>query len=264
MTAANLNSSSGSTIRTSRLPTTVIAWFGLVGYLVLAKLGLALLPPIDVAVIAEEFTWSGIATVAAIGLVGALLAERTGFMPALDARLSHRRRFVLPALGGMGIGVVAVLIDLATHGTKFIEAQLGEASFNVSFPASLLIYTAGAVSVEAIYRLVPFPLLFGLIGYLILKRRAEERVFTIVAVILSLFEGLTQGLGILLMKPSENVWIPFFTVFLPYFATNYPLNLLQAVHFRRRGLLASFSMRVGYYLVWHILYGSLIYPAWFS
>jgi len=39
-----------------RLPTTVIAWLGLVGYLVLAKVILALLPPIEVAVIAGEFT----------------------------------------------------------------------------------------------------------------------------------------------------------------------------------------------------------------
>ena len=246
------------------LPTTVVAWLCLVGYLVLAKFILALLPPIDVALIAQEFDWTAIAIVAALGLVGALLAEPTGFMPALDPSVPNRQRFMVPVLGGIGLGVLAVLIDIVTHGTKFIESQLGESSFNVSFPASVAVYTAGAVSVEAIYRLLPFPVLFGLIGYLILRRRWEQRAFLILAVLLSLFEGLTQGLGILLMKPSENVWIPFFTLFLPYFATNYPLNLMQAFHFRRRGLLASFSMRVGYYLVWHIVYGSLIYPVWFQ
>jgi hypothetical protein len=250
--------------RKRSLPITVLAWLGLVGYVVLAKFVLALLPPIDVAVIAQEFTWTAIAIVAALGLVGALLAEPTGFMPALDPRVTNRQRFAVPVLGGMGLGVLAVLIDVVTHGTKFIEAQLGESSFNVSFPASLAVYTAGAVSVEAIYRLLPFPLLFGLIGYLIMRRRGEQRAFVILAVILSLFEGLTQGLGILLMKPSENVWIPFFTLFLPYLATNYPLNLIQAFLFRRRGLLASFSMRVGYYLIWHIVYGSLVYPTWFK
>ena len=246
------------------MPTTVVAWLGLVGYLVVAKVILPLLPDIDVAIIAREFQWPAIGIVAAMGLIGALLAEPTGFMPALDPRVTNRQRFLGPALGGMAIGVLAVLIDIVTQGTKFIEAQTGEASFNVSFPTSLPVYTAGAVSVEALYRLLPFPVLFGLIGYVILRRRWEPKVFVIVAVILSLFEGLTQGLGILLMKPSENIWVPFFTVFLPYFATNYPLNLLQAFLFRKRGLLASFSMRVGYYLIWHILYGSLIYPTWFK
>jgi hypothetical protein len=250
--------------RRFRLPSTVVAWLGMLGYLIAAKLILALMPPIDIEVIASEFTWTAIAIVGVLGLIGAFLAEPTGFMPALDARVTSRQRLVLPILGGAAIGVAAVLIDIVTHGTKFIEAQLGEASFNVSFPTSLLVYTAGAVSVEMLYRLLPFPLLMGLIGYIILRRRWEHRTFVVLAVILSLFEGLTQGLGLLFMKPSENVWVPFFTVFLPYFATNYPLNLAQAFLFRRYGLLASYFMRVGYYLIWHILYGSLIYPAWFA
>lgn len=250
--------------RRLRLPDTVIAWFALVGYLILAKFLLALLPAINVQIIASEFSWSTIGVVAVMGLIGAVLAEPTGFMPAFDGRISNRQRFVLPLLAGMGIAVLAVLIDIVTHGTKFIEAQTGEASFNVSFPTSLFVYTAGAVSVEALYRLLPFPVIFGLIGYLILRRRWEARTFVAVALILSLFEGLTQGLGILLMKPTENVWVPFFTLFLPYFITNYPLNLTQAFLFRKYGLLASFTMRVGYYLIWHIVYGSLIYPTWFA
>src|SRR5574340_579754 len=245
-----------------RLSSTVLVWIGLVGYLILAKFLLALLPPINVKVIASEFAWSTIAIFAVMGLVGAVLAEPTGFMPALDNRVSNRQRFLTPALWGIGIGIAAVLIDMVTQGTKFIEAQAGEASFNVYFPASLLVYTAGTVSVEALYRLLPFPLLFGLIAYLILRRRAESRVFTVLAVVLALFEPLTQGLGILFMKPTENPWIPFLTLFLPYFATSYPMNLIQAFLFRRRGLLASFSMRIGYYFVWHVLYGSLIYPRW--
>ena len=250
--------------RRFRLPTTVIAWLALVGFLVLAKLSLPLFPPIDLKIIESEFAWSGIAIVAVLGLIGAWLAEPTGFMPALDARVTHHQRFVRPALYGILIGIAAVLIDLVTQGTKFVEAQLGVPSFNVAFPTSLVVYTAGTVSVELIYRLLPFPLLFGLVGYLILRRRAEGRTFAVTAAVLSLFEGLTQGLGILFMQPSQNIWVPFFTLFLPYLATNYPLNLIQAFQFRRYGLLASFFMRIGYYLVWHILYGSLIYPAWFA
>lgn len=253
-----------ATARRFRIPSTVIAWLALVGFLVLAKLSLPLFPPIDIQTIEREFTWSGIGLVAVLGLIGAWLAEPTGFMPALDARVTNHQRFVRPVLYGILIGVAAVLIDLVTQGTKFVAAQLGTPSFNVSFPTSLVVYSAGAVSVELIYRLLPFPLLFGLVGYLILRRRWESRAFVITAVILSLFEGLTQGLGILFMQPTGNIWVPFFTLFLPYLATNYPLNLIQAFQFRRYGLLASFVMRIGYYLVWHVLYGSLIYPAWFS
>ncbi|HET6845809.1 MAG TPA: hypothetical protein VFH29_03185 [Anaerolineales bacterium] len=264
MTLHSLNNPAQQSSHRFRPSSTVLAWLGLVGYLILAKFVLTLLPPINVKVIASEFSWSTIGIVAGMGLIGALLAEPTGFMPAFDSRVTNRRRFLLPLLAGIGIGVLAVLIDIVTQGTKFIETQAGEASFNVYFPASLLVYTAGTVSVEALYRLLPFPLLFGLIAYVILRRRADSKVFTVLAVVLALFEPLTQGLGILFMKPTENPWIPFLTLFLPYFITSYPMNLIQAFLFRRRGLLASFSMRIGYYLVWHILYGSLIYPRWFA
>jgi hypothetical protein len=51
------------------------------------------------------------------------------------------------------------------------------------------------------------------------------------------------------------------TQFLPYFITSYPLNLGQAVFFRKYGFLASFAMRLGFYVIWHIVYGNFIYPS---
>ena len=40
----------------------------------------------------------------------------------------------------------------------------------------------GAVSVEAVYRLHPFPLIFGLVFYVFMRRRAEKRTFMVVAI----------------------------------------------------------------------------------
>ena len=44
------------------------------------------------------------------------------------------------------------------------------------------------------------------------------------------------------------------------FLLDYALNLTQAALFRKYGFLASFMVRMGYYIIWHIAYGSLIYP----
>jgi hypothetical protein len=49
-------------------------------------------------------------------------------------------------------------------------------------------------------------------------------------------------------------------LFLPMLLTNYPMGIAQAYVFRRYGFLASFTLRMGYYIIWHIVYGSLIFP----
>jgi hypothetical protein len=62
-------------------------------------------------------------------------------------------------------------------------------------------------------------------------------------------------------KPSIDPMMLLLTQFLPYFVTNYPLNLGQAILFRKYGFLASFAMRFGFYMMWHVVYGNFIYPA---
>ncbi len=246
--------------RLARIPGSVWAWLLLVAYLVVVKFVLTLLPPINVSIVAREFSWSTIALYGTIGFLGVLLSLVTGFPDALDQRISNRQRFLLPVLAGAGLGTLAVSIDLVTHGTKFIEAQTGEPSFNVYFPASLFVYSGGVVLVEAVFRMFVIPFFLWLISNMVLRKRGQEQTFWVLAVLLSLFEPVVQGLAIVFLKPSADPGMLLLTQFLPYFITNYPLNLGQAAFFRKYGFLASFTMRLGFYMVWHVIYGSLLYP----
>jgi hypothetical protein len=247
--------------RLARIPGSIKAWVGLVGYLILVKYILTLLPPFNIKVIASEFAWSTIILYSVIGVVGVLLSMVTGFPDALDKAISNRRRFVIPVTAGAGLGVLAIVIDQFTHGTKFLEMQSGEASFNVYFPASLFVYTGGIVLVEAIFRILAIPLFLWLISNLILRGHGQHQTFWILAFVLSLIEPVTQGLGIIFLKSSADPVMLLSTQFLPYFITDYPLNLGQAIFFRKYGFLASFAMRLGFYIMWHIVYGNFIYPA---
>lgn len=256
--------SSGTVIRQNwlmRIPGSIKAWLGLVAYLFLVKYMLTLLPPLNVKIVASEFAWSTIIVYAAIGFVGVFLSMVTGFPDALAKEVSNRQRFVMPMLAGLALGLAAILIDQVTHGTRFIEAQTGETSFNIYFPASLFVYTGGVILVEAFLRIFVIPFFLWLISSLFLRGRAQNKTFWVLAVILSLMESVTQGLAILFLKPSANPALLLLTQFLPYFLTNYPLNLGQAAFFRKYGFLASVSMRLGFYLMWHVLYGNFIYPA---
>jgi hypothetical protein len=242
-----------------KLPQSVVVWLGLIAYVILVKFILVALRP-DMLALTAQFTWSNIAILTVMGFVGLLFYKLAAFPEPLERGISNRVRFLIPLGIGTGIAIVAILIDRVTGGTEFVEQQLNVSSFNVSFPSSLFVYTGGLVLVEAEYRILLLSFFMWLVGNVILRKKGNERVFWFVAVILSLYEPLTQGGGILLAETGIDVTKAFFLLFLPYFATSYPLNLLQAYYFKKYGFLSSTVVRLGYYLMWHVVYGSLIYP----
>jgi hypothetical protein len=261
MSTTNLYVNSETASRKSIFSSSSFVWLILVGYLVLVKtVILPIFPPIAIEAVAAIFSWQVILTFSLLGLIGVWLADRTGFMPALDPRVSNRQRYAIPLLVGAGIGTLASLLDLATHGTQFIAENMGVESFNTDYPLSLFVYTSGTVIVEALFRLVPFPVLLWLISYVLLKKRWQEQTFWALAFVLSILEPLGQLTGQMTPKVMEDFGQFFVTLFLPFLLTNYPMGVAQAYVFRRFGFLASFTLRMGYYIIWHIVYGSLIYP----
>ena len=261
MSTTNLYVESETASRKSVLSSSSFVWLLLVGYLVLVKtVILPLFPSIAIEAVAAVFSWPVIIIFSLLGLAGVWLADRTGFMPALDARVSNRQRYAVPLLIGGGIGTLASLLDIVTKGTQFISENMGVESFNTDYPLSLFVYTSGTVIVEALFRLFPFPILLWLISYVVLKKRWQEQTFWVLALLLSFLEPLFQLIGQMTPEVMANFWPFFVALFLPMLLTNYPMGIAQAYVFRRYGFLASFTLRMGYYIIWHIVYGSLIYP----
>jgi hypothetical protein len=247
--------------RKIQISSSIVVWLLLVTYLVLVKsVILPLFPPIAIPAVAAIFSWGYILTAGLIGLAGLWLADRTGFMPALDPRVSNRQRYLIPLLIGGGIGAVASILDLVTHGTQFIAENMGVDSFNTDYPLSLFVYTSGTVVVEAVFRLFLLPVLFWLISYVVLKKRWQEQTFWVLILIFSFLEPLGQLSGQMTPAVMENFGQFFVMMFLPMLLTNYPMGVVQAYVFRKSGFLASFTVRIGFYVIWHILYGSLIFP----
>ncbi len=99
------------------------------------------------------------------------------------------------------------------------------------------------------YRLLPIPLLLWLVSNVALRGRWREQTFWVLAVLTSAIEPLSQETSVL----PHGVLL-----FAGLFGLGYAFNFAQAVFFRRSGFLASIVVRLGYYAVWHILYGDLI------
>ena len=223
-------------------------WLGLMAYVALAKLLLdAFLPH---AFASDEqralFGWLPISVIGAAGLAGGWFARRTGFSPAWTAGVSARHQLLLPALLGVGLGVLYVAFDLLTNHSAVANAVHGIDRQYTDFPSMLLIFTAAGIYVEPIYRLLLIPLPLWLISNLLLRGRYQTPVFWVVAVLASLFEPLSQ-----IGSSVEDLGLGTASVLA---VLGFTQNLLQAAFFRRYGFVSSIAVREGQYLIWHVLY----------
>jgi hypothetical protein len=232
-------------------PNSAIAWLGLVALLVLVHLfirfvGAGLERDLRVVL----FSLPSVAGFGLAGLLGVWLAHHTGFPAAWDPHISNRQRFLYPALIGLGFGILLVVREQLAPGIPLFLERTGLPAFNAPFPGSVLFYGGGAIIVEVFYRLLPIPLVLWLVSHILLRGRAQEQTFWVLALLTSLIEPMTQELGLLDEGRSG--------LFAVHFTMGYMLNLAQAVMFRRYGFLAAITLRWAMYLVWHILYGNLI------
>jgi hypothetical protein len=235
-----------------------LIWFGLMAYLALAKVLSETLVPVTFRSEgqAELFSWTSILTYGLLGLVGIWCGRAIGFPAAWDARISNTQRLLIPFAVGLTIGVLALGIDVLTAGTQALARATGEPSFSIDYPGSLLAYSGGAIQVEILFRLFSFPFLVWLISSVLLRGRGRQPTLWIVGTLAAWFEPVTQGVFLFVM--AGGVLTPLMLA--GYMLTALPENALAVVLFRRYGLLAPIALRVGEYLIFHILYGNFLYP----
>ena len=233
---------------TQSLKNSLLAYACLMVYLGFVKVVISFVPAVFRSTAqAKVFAWPAITIFTVIGILGVILADRTGFASAWGNHPSAKRRFLVPTLWGLGLGVLAITTDAVTGWTKIVAAQMHLPSIHIDWPASLLIYPGGAIIVEVIYRIFPVPVLLWLVSSVILRGRSQERVFWILAVLTSLLEPLSQDLSGILDRPEQFA----FTV---VFVEDFALNFVQASIFRRLGFLSAIWVRVVFYLLWHVLW----------
>ncbi len=244
---ANSEQSLKETHNVSLVSNSVWVWLALVAYLVIVKIILdAFLPQAfaDPAQ-ASQFSWVSLAIYSVVGLVGVLLSLRTGFPDAWEAGQSLWPRLILPTAIGIGLGILMVLIDLSTGFTRLFAANHGLTQQYTNFPSMFLIFTAAPIIVETAYRLFIIPLLLWIVSSLILKGKVQTEIFWILAILTSLLEPLGQISDLQVLPQVLAI-----TLGVIYFG----INMIQAGFFRKYGFLAAIMVRVGFYLVWHVLY----------
>jgi hypothetical protein len=196
---------------------------------------------------AELFRWPMVAVLTLVGGISVWLGPRVGFPGLWDARISTQNRLLFPALVGLGLGVVNLALQGFTGAVHIIAEAANVRSINVAFPDSILFYSAGAIILEAIYRLIPITLPLWLIANVLLRKRGQTQVFWALALLTSALEPLEQ--------------IGFFEGHLALMVitgvSTYAMNVFEAHLWRRYGFLAPLAFRIAYYAVWHIVGSAL-------
>ena len=231
-----------------QLLNTSITWLALMAYWALADVLIAIFPPGGRQLPPDGWLTHLILTLIGLGVVWCM--HRTGFPAAWDARTPASRRLLLPTLVGITFGLLAIGMELYTGTLKNLEATTGPVT--VDFPASLLTYSAGAITMEMLFLLLPLPPLLWLISVIILRGRGQTPTFWVLAVISAAAEPLLQGTTVVMAAAGT---IGPLAIGL-YAVHGFAFNFTAVALFRRYGLLAPILVRLGHYMIWHVLYGN--------
>ena len=231
-----------------QLLNTSITWLALMSYWALADGLLAIFPPGGRQLPPDGWLTHLILTLVGLGVVWCM--HRTGFPAAWDVRTPASRRLLLPTLVGVAFGLLAIGMELYTGTLKNLEATTGPVT--VAFPGSLLVYSAGAITMEMLFLLLPLPPLLWLISVVILRGRGQVPTFWALALVSAVAEPLLQGTTVVIA--AEGTIGPLAIGL--YAVHGFAFNFTAVALFRRYGLLAPILVRLGHYMIWHVLYGN--------
>jgi hypothetical protein len=124
------------------------------------------------------------------------------------------------------------------------------ADLNVAFPGSLLFYPAIGFVVEVVFHVLPLALLLTALTA-ICRNIGRQKATWLCIPIVSLLEPIYQT-----MPMAASPHYPFWAVVVV--GLNLTLfNLFQLFMFQRYDFIAMYSVRLVYYLLWHIVWGHI-------
>lgn len=178
-----------------------------------------------------------------LGLPFLFMQQKAGLPDAFNKELTFRQRFLTP----FGIGMLFGLADLVV--IEFFLTHTAHTSmppYTQPFPYSIFLYISGAFEIEIFYRLIPITLILFIFSK-IKKGAYLSQAFIVIAILSSLREPIEQ------FPYGSPMWFIIYACI-----TGFGMNFLQAVYYKRNGWASSVYIRLGHYLIWHILNGLYI------
>lgn len=185
-----------------------------------------------------------------LGFLGLKLSQRLGFANIWDSKVSNRQRFLIPVFIGIGLGVFLILADAIL--SKF--HPLGPLP-HPPFPTSLVASATAGIGEELIFRLFFISFWVWLISYVILKRKWQNQIFWIVAILSALafaFGHIPSIMAIFDLKAVNEIPLALMTEIV---LLNGVFSLFAAYYFRKFGFLAPVGIHFWTDVIWHVVWG---------
>ena len=169
-----------------------------------------------------------------LGFIGLKLSQKLGFADIWDSRVTNKQRFLIPALVGIAIGVFFFFADIIL--SQF--HTLGPLP-HPPFPTSLVASAVAGIGEEIIFRLFFISFWVWLISFVILKRRWQNQIFWIIAILsaLAFAFGHIPSVMILFGLNAVNEFPP--ALLSEIILLNGVLSIFAAYYFRKFGLSCS-------------------------
>ncbi len=185
-----------------------------------------------------------------LGFIGLKLSQKIGFAGLWDTSVSNRQRFIIPAIVGIGNGIVFIVGDLIFSRFSPI-GPLPHPEFPVSLIASL---TAG-IGEELIFRLFFVSFWVWIISHLILRGRARNPVFWIIAVISAFAFAAGHVPSLMILYGYDTIGDIPAVILAEGFLLNGLISIFAAYYFRKYGFLAAVGIHFWADVVWHVIWG---------
>lgn len=204
--------------------------------LVLWTAAVAVMSPANPSAALRTIGWPQV-TLAAGGFLGVLLLRKAN-LPALWNKAGAWRILGMPFLIGLVFGCISVL---CMQWLMPVDPVAPMPPFLQPFPWSVALFSAGAVVMEAMFCLIPIPLITSALLRIAPSSRANWPFLTAAGL------AVCAETFVVFQEIPEQV-----RILVPCLAT---LSVIQVILFRRFGYLAALSTRLGHYAVWHIGFG---------
>ena len=185
-----------------------------------------------------------------LGFIGLKLSQELGFADIWDSRVTNKQRFLIPALVGTAIGVFFISADIIL--SQF--HTLGPLP-HPPFPASLVASAVAGIGEEIIFRLFFISFWVWLISFVILKRRWQNQIFWIIAILSALAFALGHIPSVMFLFGLNTVNEIPFALISEIILLNGVLSIFAAYYFRKFGFLAAVGIHFWTDVIWHVIWG---------
>jgi len=184
-----------------------------------------------------------------LGFIGLKLSQKLGFADIWDSKVTNKQRFLIPTLVGIAIGVFFIFADIIL--SQF--HTLGPLP-HPPFPTSLVASAVAGIGEEIIFRLFFISFWVWLVSFVILKRRCQNQIFWIIAILSALAFALGHISSVMLLfgLNAVNEFPP--ALLSEIILLNGVLSIFAAYYFRKFGFLAAVGIHFWADVIWHVCY----------